>query len=216
MEKRNRDLKVVVVRPEEYPQVVVIEDVTTWFSGAYIQIPAYTQDTVILAPEQREGLTLNRGLFDPGQTQMRQIVAGDFLVCGISEDGGFRNTNASGPSEEIARLAGIRFVNISEPEKKLTFNAALVKRLTGNDTINARYLHENSFDFKPVFKIFINTNYLPNVSDMTLFDSGRLKIIPFKRHFKHDIRPRYSIDCTDLHKLNCWEHLDKYISWYIL
>lgn len=91
MEKRNRDLKVVVVRPEEYPQVVVIEDVTTWFSGAYIQIPAYTQDTVILAPEQREGLTLNRGLFDPGQTQMRQIVAGDFLVCGISEDGDFRS-----------------------------------------------------------------------------------------------------------------------------
>ena len=96
----------------------------------------------------------------------------------------FGNTNASGPSEEIARLAGIRFVNISEPEKKITFNAALVKRLTGNDTINARYLHENSFDFKPVFKIFINTNYLPNVSDMTLFDSGRLKIIPFKRHFQ--------------------------------
>lgn len=33
----------------------------------------------------------------------------------------FGNTNASGPSEEIARLAGIRFVNISEPEKKITF-----------------------------------------------------------------------------------------------
>ena len=56
--------------------------------------------------------------------------------------------------------------------------------MTGNDTLNARYLHENSFDFKPVFKIFINTNYLPNVTDMTLFESGRLKIIPFKRHFE--------------------------------
>lgn len=96
----------------------------------------------------------------------------------------FGSANASGPSEEIARLAGVRFVNISEPEKKVTFNAALVKRMTGNDTLNARFLHENSFDFKPNFKIFINTNYLPNVSDMTLFDSGRLKIIPFKRHFE--------------------------------
>ena len=93
-------------------------------------------------------------------------------------------SSSSGPSEEIARLAGVRFVNISEPEKRITFNAALVKRMTGNDTLNARYLHENSFDFKPVFKIFINTNYLPNVSDMTLFESGRLKIIPFKRHFE--------------------------------
>ena len=96
----------------------------------------------------------------------------------------FGNTNASGPSEEIARLAGVRFVNISEPEKKITFNAALVKRMTGNDTLNARFLHENSFDFRPNFKIFINTNYKPSVSDMTLFYSRRLKLIPFKRHFE--------------------------------
>ena len=96
----------------------------------------------------------------------------------------FGNTNASGPSEEIARLAGVRFVNISEPEKRITFNAALVKRMTGNDTLNARFLHENSFDFKPNFKIFINTNYKPSVSDMTLFYSNRLKMIPFKRHFE--------------------------------
>ena len=47
-------------------------------------------------------------------------------------------------------------MNISEPEKKITFNADLVKRMTGNDTLNARFLHENSFDFKPNFKIFIN------------------------------------------------------------
>lgn len=96
----------------------------------------------------------------------------------------FGNANASGPSEEIARLAGVRFVNISEPEKKITFNAALVKRMTGNDTLNARFLHENSFDFRPNFKIFINTNYKPSVSDMTLFYSNRLKLIPFKRHFE--------------------------------
>lgn len=96
----------------------------------------------------------------------------------------FRGGNTGGPSEEVARLIGARFVNISEPEKKITFNAALVKRMTGNDTINARFLNENSFDFVPVFKIFINTNYLPNVNDMTLFQSGRLKIIPFNRHFE--------------------------------
>lgn len=33
---------------------------------------------------------MNRGLFDSGKTQMRQIVAGDFLVCGVSEDERFR------------------------------------------------------------------------------------------------------------------------------
>jgi putative DNA primase/helicase len=91
--------------------------------------------------------------------------------------------NGSGPSEDIARLVGARFVNISEPDQKLILSAALVKTLTGNDTITARYLHENSFEYRPQFKLFINTNHLPKVTDITLFSSGRVKLIPFERHF---------------------------------
>lgn len=56
--------------------------------------------------------------------------------------------------------------------------------MTGNDTLNARFLHENSFDFKPQFKLYVNTNYLPAITDMTLFSSGRIVIIPFDRHFE--------------------------------
>ena len=94
-----------------------------------------------------------------------------------------QTANGNGPSEDIARLAGARFVNISEPDKKLILSAALVKTLTGNDTITARFLNENSFEYKPQFKLFINTNHLPAVTDVTLFASGRVKIIPFERHF---------------------------------
>ena len=93
------------------------------------------------------------------------------------------NNNSSGPSEDIARLAGVRFVNISEPSRGLVLNAAQVKTVTGGDRINARFLHENSFDFSPQFKLYINTNYLPVITDMTLFTSGRVIIIPFDRHF---------------------------------
>lgn len=93
------------------------------------------------------------------------------------------NVNSSQPSENIARLAGVRFVNISEPGKGLVLNAAQVKSMTGNDSINARFLHENSFDFQPLFKLYINTNYLPAVNDMTIFTSGRVIIISFERHF---------------------------------
>lgn len=94
------------------------------------------------------------------------------------------STNSSQPSEDIARLAGVRFVNIPEPGKGLVLNAAQVKSMTGNDTINARFLHENSFDFKPQFKLYINTNYLPFINDMTIFTSGRIIIVPFERHFE--------------------------------
>lgn len=56
--------------------------------------------------------------------------------------------------------------------------------MTGNDSINARFLHCNSFDYRPQFKLFINTNYLPNVDDMSLFSSNRVRVIPFDRHFE--------------------------------
>lgn len=95
-----------------------------------------------------------------------------------------QSSNSQGPSEDIARLAGIRFANISEPSRGLVLNSAQVKSMTGNDTLNARFLNENSFDFKPQFKLYINTNYLPVISDMTLFSSGRVVIIPFNRHFE--------------------------------
>lgn len=94
--------------------------------------------------------------------------------------------NGSGPNEDIARLAGIRFLNIPEPQRGLRLNAAQVKSLTGNDSINARFLHENSFDFRPQCKLYVNTNYLPAVDDMSLFSSGRIHVIPFERHFNED------------------------------
>lgn len=87
------------------------------------------------------------------------------------------------PNEEIARLAGARFVNISEPDKNLVLSSALIKTLTGNDTISARYLHEHIFEFRPQFKLFINTNHLPRVTDSTVFGSDRIKVITFDRHF---------------------------------
>ena len=97
-------------------------------------------------------------------------------------------TNGSQPSEDVARLAGVRFVNIPEPGKGMVLDAAKVKAMTGNDTLNARFLHENSFDFQPQFKIYVNTNFLPVINDMTLFSSDRIIIIPFDRHFDEHSR----------------------------
>ena len=94
-----------------------------------------------------------------------------------------QNSSSQMPSEDVARLAGVRFVNISEPDRNLRLDAALVKSMTGNDTLNARFLHENSFDFRPQFKMYINTNYRPSISDLTLFSSDRVIVVTFDRHF---------------------------------
>lgn len=113
------------------------------------------------------------------------LVYGDYGLAVRPETIALKsNTNSQAPTEDIARLAGIRFANISEPSRGLLLNAAQVKNMTGNDTLNARFLHENSFDFKPQFKLYVNTNYLPVITDMTVFTSNRVLIIPFDRHFE--------------------------------
>lgn len=126
-------------------------------------------------------------------------VMGSYACTTRPETIGVKQVNSQNASEDVARLVGIRFANISEPGKGLMLNAALVKTMTGNDTINARFLHENSFDFKPQFKLYINTNYLPTINDMTLFNSGRIILIPFDRQFSENeqdkgLKKRFEMD----------------------
>jgi putative DNA primase/helicase len=94
-----------------------------------------------------------------------------------------RSTDGASPSPDIARLKGARLVNMPEPQRGLELNIALIKQLTGGDTFTGRFLNENPVEFTPEFKIYINTNHLPRTSDDTIFSSGRVKLIPFDRHF---------------------------------
>lgn len=110
-------------------------------------------------------------------------MLGDYAAAIHPETLAARTRDAGAPSEDLARLRGKRFVTVAEPENSHQFNASFVKRVTGNDTMSARFLHENSFQYVPQFKIFMNTNHRPAVADDTLFRSGRLKLIPFERHF---------------------------------
>ena len=95
-----------------------------------------------------------------------------------------KNKDGRTASGDIARLNGCRFLQMSEPPKRMKIDVALLKTLIGRDVITARHLYEREFEFKPCFKLFINTNFLPVVLDDTLFSSGRVKVITFDRHFE--------------------------------
>ena len=112
-------------------------------------------------------------------------VMGDYATS-INPDslGEQRRSDGTGPSEDIARLNGIRFAVMPEPKNTLRLDAGRIKQLTGGDTVNARFLGENSFTFKSVAHITANANSLPEVNDMTVFWSGRVLVVPFTRHFE--------------------------------
>jgi putative DNA primase/helicase len=80
---------------------------------------------------------------------------------------------------DIARLRGARLVTAVEIGEGKRLNEELIKRLTGGDTITARFLHAEFFDFKPVFKLFIACNHLPAIRGTDRAIWRRVRLIPF-------------------------------------
>jgi putative DNA primase/helicase len=84
-----------------------------------------------------------------------------------------------GINNDVARLKEARFVAGSETEEGKRLNESLIKRLTGGDTITARYLYQESFEFTPQFKIWISGNHKPVIRGTDPAIWNRVALIPF-------------------------------------
>jgi putative DNA primase/helicase len=96
----------------------------------------------------------------------------------------------TGATPELAMLRGARFVSATEGEKQHKLAESLVKQLTGGDTISARHLFCEYFQFQPQFKLWLGTNHKPEILGT---DDGiwrRICLIPFTVSFakKPDLR----------------------------
>lgn len=121
-----------------------------------------------------------------------------------------KQKNGNQHSEDLARLSGVRLVTVSEPKKQMELDAALVKSLTGRDTITTRRMFEGFFEYVPQFKLFFNSNHRPRVDDMTVFESERIKMIPFTVHFSQARRDPHLKDT-----LQTPESLSGVLNWCI-
>lgn len=86
---------------------------------------------------------------------------------------------SGGANSDIARLQGARLVTTTEPNDGMRFDEGLVKQITGGDTVTARFLYGDEFDYEPEFKLWMATNHKPFIRGT---DDGiwrRMVIIPF-------------------------------------
>ena len=105
-------------------------------------------------------------------------LAGEY-GCNARADSFMVKTHGGIPND-IARLCGMRFVGVNETEIGQRMAESLVKDLTGGDTISARFLHKEYFDFRPTFKLWMRGNHKPNIRGT---DDGiwrRIFLIPFE------------------------------------
>jgi P4 family phage/plasmid primase-like protien len=91
-----------------------------------------------------------------------------------------------GVGNDVAALKGARFVSAAEVEQGRRLAESKVKQLTGRDTVTARYLFGEPFNFTPEFKLWLSTNNKPVIqgTDDAIWD--RLRLIPFTQRFDGD------------------------------
>ena len=91
--------------------------------------------------------------------------------------------NQGGPKNELAALCGARFVKAAEAEHKARLDEAIMKQLTGEDTISARFLYHEQFEFRPQFKIWLASNHKPAIWETSDAIWRRIKLIEFSHQF---------------------------------
>lgn len=80
---------------------------------------------------------------------------------------------------DLARLKGSRFVSASEADDRQHLAEALVKEMTGQETLTARFLYRDEFSFMPEFKIFLSTNHKPVIRSTDYAMWRRIRMMPW-------------------------------------
>jgi putative DNA primase/helicase len=94
-----------------------------------------------------------------------------------------RRADDASPRNDLAALAGARYVSINELQAGDRLDEQTVKLLAGREPISARFLHKEFFTYNPTFTPWLRTNHKPII---TGDDDGiwrRLVMIPFRRRF---------------------------------
>ncbi len=116
-------------------------------------------------------------------------LLGDYAIATPTET--FMRKNGDQNTNDIARLRGTRFVTTTEAEQGKRLSEPIIKQITGNDKMTARFLYGEYFNFIPTFKIFMATNHKPVIKGTDHGIWRRIKLIPFTTRIpdeKQDLR----------------------------
>jgi putative DNA primase/helicase len=90
----------------------------------------------------------------------------------VASTGDRQPTNLAGPR-------GARLVSATETEEGRRWAEAKIKQLTGGDTVSARFMRQDFFEFRPQFKLFVASNHKPSLRSVDEAIRRRFHLVPF-------------------------------------
>lgn len=104
-------------------------------------------------------------------------VLGDYAT--VANMSTFIASNVEQHPTDLAKLMGARLVVAQETQKGRRWDETKVKAITGGDTVSARFMRQDYFDYVPRFKLFISGNHKPRLSNVDEAMRRRLLLVPF-------------------------------------
>lgn len=95
---------------------------------------------------------------------------------------------------ELAQLRGKRLAVSSELDESSYFNESLIKELTGDETLTARFMRQDFFEFAMSQKHVIVGNFKPRLRGGDPAMARRMLLVPFNASFKGSDRDPQMLD----------------------
>ena len=123
---------------------------------------------------------INHGGGANGKSTFQEAIAaalGDYAMRTPTEM--LLAKRSDGVPNDVARLKGARFVSASETEEGRRLAESRIKDLTGQDTITARFMKAEWFDFAPTHKLWLSTNHKPEIRGTDAAIWRRIRLVPW-------------------------------------
>jgi putative DNA primase/helicase len=106
-------------------------------------------------------------------------IMGDYAITAAMDT--FTAAHGDRHPTELAMLRGARLVTASETEEGRPWAETRIKQITGGDSISARFMRQDFFEFRPQFKLMIVGNHKPVLHNVDDAARRRFNIVPFVR-----------------------------------
>lgn len=148
------------------------------------------------------------GMGANGKSVFCEVLAallGDYAII-ISPELLMQKRHGGGIPNDVARLRGARLAMMNETSQGARFDEAKLKDLTGSDSLSARFLHAEFFDFKPTHKLIIRGNHKPSISGTDEGIWRRLRLVPFTVQVPDDQQDKLLLSklCAELPGILHW------------
>ena len=125
------------------------------------------------------------------------------------------NTGKTGGSE-VLQLKDCRMATFSETNANDELNEAIIKMISGNDSITARGLYKEPMTFVPMCKLILCTNFKPDFNANDKANVDRVRLVPLNARFvETPTKVNEYLRINGIDKLIGTKYLDEFFSWCV-